>query len=214
MKQKIEFKPNQKILFTGDSITDCDRTDPAYTPFGRGYVHFTANYLLARFPNYDLNIKNTGIGGDTTADLINRWQRDCISHQPDILSILVGINDLWRQYGDIDRLPSAVYPEKFESNYTNILTQAKEQCSCQIILAHPFMFCNDPQNPMFKELRTYIDIVQKLAEQFDALLVPLQDHIDSEIANTPPKKWADDMVHPFTWTHAWICKKWLQAVGL
>ena len=214
MKQNIEFKPNQKILFTGDSITDCDRTDPAYAPLGRGYVHFTANHLLARFPHYDLNIINTGIGGDTTADLINRWQQDCISHKPDILSILVGINDLWRQYGDIDCLPSAVYPDNFESNYRDMLTQAKEKCPCQIILAQPFMFCNDPQNPMFKELSTYIDIVERLAEQFDAVLVPLQNQIDSAITENPPQKWADDMVHPFTWAHAWICQKWLQAVGL
>ena len=214
MKQKIEFKPNQNIIFTGDSITDCGRTDPAYAPFGNGYVHFTANYLLARFPNYDLNIINTGISGDTTSNLKNRWQRDCINHQPDILSILIGINDLWRQYGDFDRRPSAVYPEIFESNYRDMLTQVKEQCPCKIILAQPFMFCNDPQNQMFKELITYIDIVQKLAEQFDALLVPLQDHIDSEIINTQPQKWADEMVHPFTWAHAWIPQKWLPAVGL
>ncbi|MFA5785238.1 MAG: hypothetical protein WC962_10205, partial [Phycisphaerae bacterium] len=85
----LQLKPNQTILFTGDSITDAGRSERAYRPFGNGYVHFTANYMLAKYPQYDLGIINTGISGNTVGDLERRWERDCLAHQPDVLSMLI-----------------------------------------------------------------------------------------------------------------------------
>ena len=88
MKPAIELKSNQTIVFIGDSITDADRTLPAYKPFGAGYVHFTAYYLLAKYPQLNLNIVNTGISGNTIEDLKQRWEKDCLSYSPDILSVM------------------------------------------------------------------------------------------------------------------------------
>ena len=94
MRTKIELKPNQTIVFIGDSITDADRLEPAYQPFGYGYVNFVANNLLAKYPELNLNIVNTGVNADTVRKLEARWERDCINHKPDILSVLIGINDI------------------------------------------------------------------------------------------------------------------------
>lgn len=214
MRTKIELKPNQTIVFIGDSITDTDRNNPAYRPFGYGYVHFVANMLLAKYPEFNLNIVNTGIHGNTVRSLKTRWEKDCIEHKPDILSILIGVNDLWRQHAEPDRLPEAVYPDEYELTYKRLLSRTAEQCNCRIVLMEPFMFCSDRENQMFKGLRTYIDVVHKLAEEFGALLVPLQNRIDEQIKRVPPEKWSADSVHPYVWVHAWIAQCWLEAAGL
>ena len=213
-KSKIVLKPNQTIVFIGDSITDTDRQLPEYQPFGYGYVHFAANLLLARYPDFNLNIINTGISGDTVRLLSQRWDRDCIEHKPDVLSVLIGINDLWRQHVEQERLVEAVYPEEFELTYRLLLSRAAEQCKCQIVLAEPFMFCNDPSNPMFEVLSTYIGIVHRLAEEFDAVLVPLQSELDRQLQTVTPLRWSNDSVHPYVWAHAWIAQRWLDATHL
>jgi lysophospholipase L1-like esterase len=214
MQPKIELKHGQTILFIGDSITDADRDLPAYRPFGFGYVHFVANTLLAKYPELNISIINTGISGNTVRDLKQRWEKDCIKYKPDILSVLIGVNDVWRQYSTPEKLPRAVYENEYEITYRQLLSQVKERCDCQLILMEPFMFCDDPENEMFKGLRCYIDIVERLANEFSAVLVPLQSEIDKQIEQVPSEKWSEDMVHPYLWAHAWIAHRWLQATGL
>jgi len=212
MSRKIELTFNQTILFTGDSITDCGRRERAHSPLGTGYVHFATNILLARNPQLQISFINTGISGNTTRDLMHRWQRDCIDHQPDILSVLIGINDLWRQFAMPQDLPMAVYIDEYKFIYHQLLLEVSKKCNCQIILIEPFMFCNDTDNEMFKALKAYIDVVHNLADEFDTALIPLQSRINETIGKVPPLKWSDDMVHPFTWTHAWIAEQWLEEI--
>lgn len=214
MKPEIKLKTNQTILFIGDSITDADRLLPAYQPFGAGYVHFTAYHLLAKYPQLNLNIINTGISGNTIEDLKLRWQKDCLSHSPDIVSILIGVNDLWRQHDEAIGDNEAVLPDEFESIYTKLLEQIKQQCNSQIILVEPFMFCADPQDMMYKGLGAYIDITANLAKKFDATLVPLKSQVEKVLETVPAEKWSDDMVHPYIWAHAWISQRWLEATKL
>jgi len=227
MHSKIELKSNQTILFIGDSITDADRDLPAYKPFGFGYVHFAANTLLAKYPELNISIINTGINGNTIRDLKHRWEKDCIRYKPDILSILIGVNDVWRQYATAEKLPQAVYENEYELTYRQLLSKVKERCNCQLILMEPFMFCDSPreidqdiisrgkeENEILKTLRSYIDIVERLAKEFGAILVPLQSEIDKQIKLVPSEKWSSDMVHPYVWAHAWIAQRWLQATGL
>jgi lysophospholipase L1-like esterase len=214
MRSGIDLRPGRTIVFIGDSITDAGRLDPPYKPFGYGYVHFAANMLLAKYPDFGLNIVNTGIHGNTVRSLKARWKNDCIDHKPDILSVLIGVNDLWRQHAEPERLPEAVYPDEYELTYRQLLSRATEQCICQLVLMEPFMFCSDHENQMLRGLRTYIHIVHKLADEFDAVLVPLQSAIDEKIKSVPPEKWSDDSVHPYLWAHAWIAQRWLEATGL
>lgn len=214
MSEKIRLVENTKIMFTGDSITDCGRRDPAYTPLGRGYVHFAANTLLARYPELNLDIANTGISGDTTRTLKFRWQRDCISYNPTVLSILIGVNDVWCQHDEPNLKARAVMQDEFTFNYTEMLKNARDNLDCQLILCEPFMFCSNPDNPMLNTLRQYIEIVHKLASRFDALIVPFQAEIDEIIGRVGPARWSDDMVHPSQWAHAWLAQKWLEATEL
>jgi len=208
----IELKPGQTILFIGDSITDAGRLEAAYKPFGYGYVHFVAYRLLAEYPEYNLSIINTGISGDTIRDLDYRWDKDCLNHKPDILTVLIGINDVFRQYNGT--LDTAVLLDEYQVTYKRLLSLVKEKYNCRLILMEPFMFCDDKANPAYKALLQYIHAVRALAAEFDAVLVPLQELIDKKIKKVPPEKFSDDMVHPYVWAHAWIAQRWLEAIKL
>ncbi len=208
----IELKPNDTIVFIGDSITDADRLERAYKPFGNGYVHFAANYLLAKYPEYNLRIINTGISGNTVRDLNKRWQKDCLNHKPDVLSILIGINDLCRQYEN--RMNEAVFIKEYELTYERLLSMVKEKYNCQLVLMEPFLFCEDKTNPVYETLQEYIHAVHTLAEKFSAVLVRLKDSIDKKIKTVPQERWSDDMIHPYQWAHFWIAQRWLDATKL
>ena len=210
MNEKIELQANQTILFIGDSITDADHNEPCYWPFGFGYVHFVANTLLAKYPHLDISIKNKGINGNTISDLQYRWETDCLNHNPDILSVMIGINDVWQQYTGQNNFNA----EKYELTFRRLLSLAKEKCNCKLILIEPFMFCSEPQNEMLQGLKAYIDVVHRLVEEFDAILVPLQKHFNEQAPKIPQEKWSDDFVHPYVWAHAWIANRWLQATSL
>jgi len=210
----LDLRPNQTILFIGDSITDADRKLRVYKPFGFGYVHFVANFLLGKYPAYNLNIINKGINGNTIRNLKNRWQKDCLDHNPDILSILIGVNDVWRLFATEDELPYAVTLDEYETTYRQLLTIVTQKCNSQLVICEPFMFCDDYNNPMFAHLRRYIEAVRTIADDFDACLVPLQKAIDERIKQVPPQDWSLDMVHPEVWAHAWIAQQWLIAAGL
>ena len=98
----VPFKANDLILFTGDSVTDCDRNRNDPVSLGFGYAGSIARQLGMNFKDLDLRIQNTGISGNRTCDLIDRWNTDCIDLQPDWVSILVGVNNTWRRYDHDD----------------------------------------------------------------------------------------------------------------
>lgn len=212
---KLTLQADQSIVYIGDSITDCSWRDPYYTPLGTGYVNFAANLLLAKYPEYNLKIYNRGISGDTTRNLKERWQKDCLDLKSDILSILIGVNDLWRRHGTAEQIPAAVYPDEYEANLRFLLNEVKKaRPSCQLVLMEPFMFCTDQKNVMFNNLFDYTKVVNALSIEYKAVLVPLQNLADCQMTKVSPEKWSHDMVHPSTWAHAWIALSWLEATGL
>jgi acyl-CoA thioesterase-1 len=215
MAKKLSIKDGDTILFIGDSITDVDRRSEAHAPLGRGYVNFAANLIIARHAKIGLKVVNTGISGNTVRNLVTRWQTDCLDHKPAVLSIMIGINDLWRRFDKRpEQVANAVYPQEFEALYRDILSRAKAGPNPQLVLMEPFMFCSNLSDPMFQGLPPYIEIVRRLAKEYDAILVPLQTHIDKALTGVPMQKWSGDMVHPATWAHAWIAERWLDATGL
>ena len=135
-------------------------------------------------------------------------------HNPDILSILIGVNDVWYQFDTKDELQYAVSLDEYEATYRQLLTLAKQKCNSRLVICEPFMFCDDFNNPMFAHLRTFIEVVRRIADDFNACLVPLQKAIDERIKEVPPQNWSLDMVHPEVWAHAWLAQQWLIATGL
>ena len=213
MYKRIVFQHDQTVLFMGDSITDCSRRDPMTDPLGKGYVHFAANFLLAAHPQLNLNIVNRGISGDSTENLLARWDADCIAIKPDVFSLMIGINDLCRKYGagpaDWSR---HVPPQAYESNLHTLLSRVRDECGSQMILMEPFLFCQDPTDPRLADLDAYIAAVHRMAAEFEAVLVPLQAAYMSLTNKRSADQWSNDNVHPYEWAHAWIAQQWLKAV--
>jgi len=214
VKPGIQLGTDDTLVFIGDSITDADRDHPAHAPLGCGYVHFVGHMLMARHPQRNLDIINTGVGGDTILDLQRRWDADCLSHQPNVLSVLIGINDAWYLTAQSTLTRKAAPPEQYEVTYDQLLLEARNRCDCQIVLIEPFVFCADPKNQLLSTVRPYITVVRELAAKHGAVLVALQEEIDKQILDVPPERWAQDRVHPRQWAHAWMAQHWLQATGL
>ncbi len=212
MISQLNLKSNHTIVFIGDSITDAGRLERPYRPFGYGYVRFITNWLHAKHPENQFNIINTGISGNSIRDLNRRWERDCLAHKPDILSIMIGINDVCRQYNDSLSDPALL--DEYELTYKQLLSTVKENLNCQLVLIEPFLFCEDLDNPAYMTLMDYIQSVHAMAKNFEAVIVPLQKQIDRTLKKVPAKKWSDDMVHPYLWAHAWIAQRWLEATKL
>ena len=185
-----------KIVFQGDSVTDAGgRIKGAFSGLGSGYVALTDRYLREKFPEMPLEIINRGISGNETSHLVARWQEDTLDLQPDILSLMIGINDIWHAYENQD-FPSDAY---FEANLRQILTATKEKTHAKIILLEPYALPNDIfQTEVFRrELGQKIDIIRKLAREFADAYVPLDGLLHAQLLHgLTYDAFTEEGVHP------------------
>ena len=194
------FKENSIILFQGDSITDCGRYREDPDSLGEGYVNLITETVADRYSQSDLKFVNRGISGDKIRDLQLRWDADCISLKPDILSILIGVND------------TLITPaELFEEEYRMLLKRTSETLDSKIILSEPFLLLGD-SNAYRDDLNPKIEIVHKLSEEFSTHLLPLDIIFRESCSLNPPEYWAPDGVHPTPAGHALIAKSWIEYV--
>lgn len=205
------FKPNQKLVMIGDSITDCGRRNEPHAPYGAGYAAMVRNFLIARYPGYNLDIVNRGISGDTIRDLDARWQADVIQEKPDVLSIKIGINDVWRT---VNNKPDQAVPlDEYEATYRRLLQTTHDQLGCQFILMDPYVLETDHSDLFRSLIDQYIDCVHRIAADFKAISVHTQEVFDEAMAQQPSSFWAGDRVHPQSYGHALITLAFLRAVG-
>jgi lysophospholipase L1-like esterase len=204
------FETGQRIVFIGDSITDCGRrdTDP---PYGDGYVSLVRAFVTARHPELGLQWTNRGIGGDTVRDLNRRWQADAIGTAPDWLSVMIGINDVWRAFGGLPQ--EAVPIDEYEATLRDLLRRAVYATGCRLILATPYLIEPDRAEPQRAMSDRYGAVVRALAGEFDATFVDTQDAFDRVLRVTAPDAWADDRVHPNLSGHAVIAQAFLRTLG-
>lgn len=194
------FKKNNVILFQGDSITDCGRNRKDPNDLGDGYVVLISTMLSAKYPQYNLKFINRGISSDKVEDLVYRWDQDCITLKPDWLSILAGVNDT---------LGTPL--NKFEEGYRLLLRRAANELNSRIILCEPFVLFEE-NNPWRKKLTPKIEVVRKLAKEFDTILVPLDEIFQESCALHSPGYWASDGVHPSPEGHTLIAQSWIKYV--
>ena len=194
------FKENSVILFQGDSITACGRNREDPDSLGDGYVNLIMETLSDRYSQSNLKFVNRGISGDKIRDLQFRWDTDCINVKPDILSILVGVND------------TLITPaEQFEEGYRMLLRESTRTLNPNIVLCEPFLLLGD-NNAYRGDLNPKIEIVHKLADEFCTLLLPLDKIFRDSCSLHPPEYWAPDGVHPTPAGHALIAKSWIEYV--
>lgn len=208
---ELYLQPHDTILFIGDSITDCGRRTEHFEPYGRGYVAHIRNLLLARYPAHDYTVLNHGIGGNTIRDLDARWQADAVDPQPDVLSIKIGINDVWRFV--TNRLEQAVPKDEYADTYRLLLQQVREQTQARLVLMEPYVLETDHDDHFRRLIDDYLPVVHQLAEEFDARLVRTQEALDAAMAEQPSSFWAHDRVHPDGPGHMVIARAWLDTIG-
>ena len=201
MSKKLNLTDNSTILFQGDSITDSGRKRKHNESFGDGYVMMTAAWLSALYPEHHMKFYNRGISGNRIKDLKNRWKKDCLDLRPDLVSILVGVNDInWK--------PSTI--ENFRVDYTNILEQT-QQLKCQRVLLEPFLVdFNRISLELREELNKKIDVVRELSRKFETKLIPLNDIFKEACIKRESSFWSLDGAHPTLAGHALIAQSWIK----
>lgn len=207
---RATFAPGQRLVFIGDSITDCGRRDVA-EPFGDGYVSLLHSFVTAWQPELGLTWFNRGIGGDTVRDLRARWQSDVLDLSPDWLSVKIGINDVWRMFDG--RTAEGVPIDEYESTLRALLRESVDRTGCRLILAQPYVIEPDRTEPQRAMTDQYGGVVDKLAAEFGAVLIRTQDAFDRVLATTGSADWAADRIHPNQAGHAVIAQEFLAAFG-
>lgn len=205
-----------KILFFGDSITDAARArEKTYVPalsLGCGYVQQVAGRLLEKSPT-GYEFVNTGIAGNRIVDLYARVATDVWAHEPDLISILVGINDVWHE---TDRI-FGVEPARFERVYRMLIEETMQKLPrAKILLCAPFMLKTggiEKEWSAFCHTHLYIEIVEKLAKEYGLYYLPLQEKIDEAAAKYGAESILFDGVHPALAGATLIANEWLKIFG-
>ncbi len=203
------FRTGARILFQGDSITDGNRgrsEDPNHI-LGHGYAFIIAARYGASFPESNLTFINRGVSGNTVSDLAARWQEDCIGLHPDLVSILVGVNDA------LFKLPV----DDYERTYDVLLARTvASNPNVRLVLCAPFSLPVGARKEAFAAWYSGIkerqEVVARLAAKYHAALVELQPVFDEACRRAPAEHWIWDGVHPTYSGHELIADAWIRAV--
>jgi lysophospholipase L1-like esterase len=196
--------PGSTIVFTGDSVTDSGRRDDPQGQLGQGYVRAITQSPLSG----GVTIINTGISGDRVVDLERRWVADVLNYHADLVSILIGVNETWRRY-DSDDPTSA---EQYERGYRRLLDPVAESGS-RLVLIEPFVLpVSDAQRGWRADLDLKIDVVRRLAAEYEGVLVPADAELTRQAASRDTGALAADGVHPTALGHELLASLWLETV--
>ena len=183
-----------KILFQGDSVTDAgrDRSDPH--DMGNGYPRFASAMIQDSFPDTEFEFIDLGISGNRTEHLVERMEADFIEIQPDIVSILIGVNDVWHHYA-FEYVETT--DEQFESNYRTLLEGLKSRTTARILMIQPFLLETvDPaKQELCEELSRKQAIIRQLADEYADAYLPLDEMLHQEV-DVEPTEYSRDGVHP------------------
>jgi lysophospholipase L1-like esterase len=212
--QGVRFSKGNVILFQGDSITDAGRNRNDENKandqqmLGRGYPLFATASILAKYPEKDLKIYNRGISGNKVFQLAERWDKDCIALKPDVLSILIGVNDYWHKV----KSGYAGTLEIYAADYRTLIARTlKELPQVKIVICEPFLIhggtaLDDTWEPEFK---AYRQAAKTVADEFKVTFIPFQSVYNEALKKAPAAYWGPDGVHPSLagaqlMTQAWL----------
>ncbi|QMU27556.1 SGNH/GDSL hydrolase family protein [Adhaeribacter radiodurans] len=207
---------NFTFLFQGDSITDGNRTrnNDWNHVMGHGYAYIIASKLWYEYPAKNFHFFNRGISGNKITDLASRWQTDALELKPDVLSILIGINDVSAFLGGNQNFTAKHY----ESGYRALLQQTKQQLpNVQLVLGEPFILPVGKVKEQWAEYSREVlkrrEIVKKLSTEFQAVLVEFQNAFNQALTKAPAEYWIWDGIHPMPAGHELMAREWLTQVS-
>ncbi|MFI3238349.1 MAG: SGNH/GDSL hydrolase family protein [Lachnospiraceae bacterium] len=201
-----------KILFQGDSVTDCGRDRENALDLGAGYASKVAALYNIMCPNKDITFINKGVSGDRTCNLLLRYQEDVLKIKPDIITILIGINDTWRRYDSLDPTSLA----QFERNYEQLLSDLKRDLPhTKIIMIEPFLLNSMEEKAVWREdLDPKIQCIRKLARKYGDKYLALDGILQQYVVDVYDDcSLSLDGVHPTELGHAIIAKEVLKVLS-
>ena len=210
------FETGDTLLFQGDSITDAGREKEQQLPnrpasFGSGYAFLAASALLNALPRKNLTIFNRGISGNKVFQLADRWQQDCLDIQPDVLSILIGVNDYWHtRNGNYDGTVPV-----YEKDYRALLNRTMNKLpDGKLVVCEPFYVLNTSavDESWIDPMTEYQKAARRIATDFSAVWVPFQKVFDEAVKYAPGKYWTGDGVHPSMAGAQLMAEAWLRAL--
>ena len=200
----------KKILFQGDSITDAGRSRDNDSWRGNGYPTLVAARLGYDFPN-EYEFLNRGISGNRIVDLYARLKSDVLNLKPDIMSILIGVNDVWHEFS----VGNGVSCSKFEKIYDMLISEILEELpDIRIIIFEPYVLKGTATEENWETFKSEVELrakaAKRIAEKYDLLFVPTQKLFDDAVKSAPADYWTADGVHPTAMGHEVIARAWIE----
>lgn len=193
------FENYDRIVFAGDSVTDMGSTIPVgegmFDNVGRGYVRVLESMFASYYPEVFLRITNSGISGNTSRDLLERYDRDVIELNPDWVSICIGINDVWRQFDSPAITDSHVLPDEYEKNVENMILRVKDKVKGVFVLS-PYIIESNKEDMMRKRMDEYVSICKNLANKHNCIFVDFQKMYEDYCKIRHSSYIAWDRIHP------------------
>ena len=210
------LEKNDTLLFIGDSISDYERKRPVgeglFNALGHSYVACAGALLNCMYPELHLRVINMGVSGNQVRDLDARWQTDVMDLNPQWVSVLIGINDVWRQF-DCPQMPEThVSLQEYEETYARLIERTLPQVKGMILMT-PYYMEPNRQDPMRARMDEYGAVVRKLADKYHLTFVDLQAGWDRLFQHMHSTNIAWDRVHPNQTGCMYIAKQFLQAIG-
>lgn len=205
-----------KLVMIGDSVTDCERARPVgeglFNGIGNSYVSDVQSLLSAFYPEKRIRVINMGVSGDNTRNLLARWKTDVIDLKPDWLSIMIGFNDVWRQFDSPLQTEQHVYIDEYEKNLDELIKQSIYLVK-GLVLMTPYYLEPNKNDAMRATMDKYGLIVKKLAQKYNVLLVDTQAAFDEFLKYYHPNYLTWDRIHPNNVGRMIIAKEFLKKIG-
>jgi len=210
-------KKGAVILFQGDSITDAERKrgdeniPNKQSMLGNGYVMFASAQLLADNGGKNLQIYNRGISGNKVYQLRERWENDCLALKPDVLSILIGVNDYWHKKNNKYEGDLA----KYDADYRDLIAYTKKQLPVvEIIICEPFIIAGGTalDKTWESEFSKYRNVAKQIANDYNTKFVPFQKVFNEALKKAPAAYWGADGVHPSMAGAQLMAQAWLKSI--
>ncbi|REK67091.1 MAG: GDSL family lipase [Cohnella sp.] len=212
----MRLDKGDKLVMIGDSITDCERARPVgeglFHALGKGYVSYVDGLLGSVYPELGVRVVNMGVSGNTVRDLKGRWQTDVLDLKPDWVSVMIGTNDVWRQFDLPAIKESHVYADEYEAALDELVARTKPEVK-GIVLMTPFYLEPNRNDAMRAAMDRYGEIVKRTAERHGTLFVDTQAEFDRVMEHLYPATIAWDRVHPNAAGHMTLARAFLNAIG-
>lgn len=193
------FENYDRIVFAGDSVTDMDSAKPVgeglFENVGRSYVRILENMFASYYPEVILRVTNSGVGGNTSRDLLARFDRDVTDLNPDWVSICIGINDVWRQFDCPAMRDWHVLPDEYEKNLEAMILKVKDKVKGIFILS-PYIIEPNSEDMMRKRMNEYAAVSEKLAKKHGCRFVNFQKLYEDYCRIRHSSYIAWDRIHP------------------